>query len=293
MNLVQLEVLVAIVESGSLTEAAELVGLTQSAVSYSLRKLEAELGVILMERGRQGVTLTEIGKDVLQNARSILMQVEIIRQKTSREQGLSTGKVRFGVVPNLVARLLTGILRGFQHKYPDIEIVLFEGNPHELLEWLETGVIDVGTVLIPDHYSYSTPFVSSEIKVVLPQTHALARGERVLFESLINYPLIGPKSQLRMFNTLLNSQNLPSLQLRYEVSSHTTIYTMIREGMGISLMPEALYEHDIDGIIALPFAPPIHFKVYLATYIDSPATTAFMNTAHQWSKTQGFINDET
>ena len=292
MNLVQLEVFVAVVESGSLTEAAEVVGLTQSAVSYSLSKLEADLGVILMERGRQGVTLTDIGKDVLQNARSILTQVEIIRQKTSREQGLSTGKVRFGVVPNLAARLLTEILRSFQHKYPDIEIILFEGNPHELLEWLETGVIDVGTVLMPDHYPYSVPFASSEIKVLLPQTHALTKGESVLFESLTNYPLIGPKSQLRMFNTLLKSQNLPSLQLRYEVSSHTTIYTMIREGMGISLMPEALYEHDVDGIVALPFAPPIHFKVYLATYIDSPATITFMNTAHQWSRTQGFINEE-
>jgi DNA-binding transcriptional LysR family regulator len=54
MNLAQLEVLVAILESGSLTEAAEVVGLKQSVVSYSLSKLEAELGVVLMERGRQG-----------------------------------------------------------------------------------------------------------------------------------------------------------------------------------------------------------------------------------------------
>jgi DNA-binding transcriptional LysR family regulator len=293
MNLAQLEVLVAIVDSGSLTEAAEVVGLTQSAVSYSLSKLEAELGVILMERGRQGVVLTEIGKDVLQHARNILTQVEIIRQKTNREQGLSTGKVRFGVVPNLAAHLLTGILRSFQHKYPDIEVVLFEGNPHELLEWLETGVIDVGTVLIPDHYSYSVLFASAEIKVLLPQAHPLTKNETVPFELLANYPLIGPKSQLRMFNTLLKSQNLTLLRLRYEVSSHTTIYTMIREGMGISLMPEMLYENNIDGVVALSFAPAIQFKVYLATYVDSPATITFMNNAHQWSKTQGFISDET
>lgn len=293
MNLNQLEILVAIIDTASLTEAGEQIGISQSAISHSLRKLESELGVILVERGRQGVVLTEIGRDILQNARTILMQVEIIRQKTSREQGLSTGKVRFGVVPNLAARLLAGILRSFQHKYPDIEIVLFEGNPHELLEWLETGVIDVGTVLVPDHYPRVVPFASSEIKILLPESHPLTNYEAVLFESLTNYPLIGPKSQLNMFNTLLKSQNLTTLRLRYEVSSHTTIYTMIREGMGISLMPEALYEHDVDGIVALAFAPPIHFKVYLATYTDSPATITFMNNAHQWSKSQGFINGYT
>ena len=84
MNLSQLEVLVAIVETGSLTEAAETVGLTQSAVSYSLKKLEAELSVTLLQRGRQGVTVTRIGEEVVPHARSIMGQVEIIRQKLAR-----------------------------------------------------------------------------------------------------------------------------------------------------------------------------------------------------------------
>lgn len=144
MNLSQFEVFVAIVDTGSMKEAAEIVGLTQSAISYSLSRLESELGVTLLERSRQGVTVTNIGKEVLQHARNILTQTEVIRQKTNRERGFSVGKIRFGTVPNIAPRLLTGILRDFQHKYPNIELVLFEGNPHELLEWLETDVIDVG-----------------------------------------------------------------------------------------------------------------------------------------------------
>ncbi|MEO1165535.1 MAG: LysR family transcriptional regulator, partial [Chloroflexota bacterium] len=74
MNLGQLEVLVAIVDTGSLTEAADTVGLTQSAVSHSLSRLEAELGVTLLERGRQGASLTRIGEDVVEHARAILQQ---------------------------------------------------------------------------------------------------------------------------------------------------------------------------------------------------------------------------
>jgi len=63
MNLGQLEVLVAIVNSGSLSESPEVVSLTQSAVSFSLSRLEAELGVTLLERGRQGVALGGISKE--------------------------------------------------------------------------------------------------------------------------------------------------------------------------------------------------------------------------------------
>ncbi|NDJ51551.1 MAG: LysR family transcriptional regulator [Chloroflexi bacterium] len=100
MNLSQLEVLDAIVRTGSLTEASYDVGLTQSAVSYSLSRLETELGVKLLERGRQGVSLTRIGEEVLQHARIVLKQMEIIRQRTAQERGLAVGKLRFGCVPS-------------------------------------------------------------------------------------------------------------------------------------------------------------------------------------------------
>jgi len=61
--------------------------------------------------------LTRIGEEVLQQVRSILVQTEVIRQKAARERGLSVGKLCFGCVPHIPARMLTGILRDFQHQY--------------------------------------------------------------------------------------------------------------------------------------------------------------------------------
>jgi len=294
MNLSQLEVVVAIVDTGSLTAAAEKVGLTQSAVSYSLSRLEAELGVTLLERNRQGVLVTQIGKEVIQHARMILGQIEVIRQKTNRERGLSSGKVRFGVVPDLDPRLLTGTIRQFQHKYPEIEIVLFEGNPHELLEWLETGVIDVGTVLDPKHYKNTVEFVSAEIKMLVPEKHPLAEKSSVSIAALAEYPLIGPRSQYRMFNDMLAGKNIPAMPpLRYEASSRNTIMTMVRENMGVSMMPETLYDGEMQGIVAISFDPPLHIKVYLATHVESPISITFMKHAHNRAKEHGFFPDKT
>lgn len=292
MNLSQLEVLVAIVEAGSLTEAAEEVSLTQSAVSYSLSKLEAELGVTLLERGRHGVKVTRIGEDVLHHARNILSQMEIIRQKTARERGLSVGKLRFGCVPNIPSRLLTGILRDFQHKYPDIELVLFEGNPQELMNWLEQGVIDIGTVLIMQDYAATIPLARIGVKVVVSKDHRLAGQQHVSIEELADEPLIGPKTEYRIFTQLTLLQNITFPRLRYEVSARSTIYAMVRENMGISIMPDRLIDPQMDDIVSLPILPQLFIHVHLATNTQSPATDAFLNNAHTWAKERGFLPDD-
>ncbi len=290
MNLGQLEVLVAIVDTGSLTEAAEAVGLTQSAVSYSLSKLEAELGVTLLERGRQGVTVTRIGEDILQHAGSILIQVEIIRQKTSRERGLAVGKLRFGCVPH-TARLLTGIIRDFQHQYPDIEIVLFEGNPQELVDWLATQVIDIGTVLNPEDYATAVQLAQDEVKVVVSQAHRLATQAAVSVDALANEPLIGPKAEYWTFSNLLGAHMQLLPRLRYEVSAHNTIMAMVRENMGISMMPDKLVDADTEGLVKLSFDPQLVINVYLAATVQSPAIDAFLTSAAAWAKSHGFLSE--
>lgn len=288
MNLSQLEVLVAIVDAGSLSEAAEAVSLTQSAVSYSLSRLEAELGVTLLERGRQGVALTGIGEEVVQHARMILGQVEIIRQKTAREQGLSTGKLRFGCVPTIPGRLFTGILRSFQQKYPEIEIVLFEGTPVELVEWLRSSVIDVGTVTRPEGYLSSLPFVHTEAKAIMAASHPLSAAPIIAVDSLEQESLIGPKLEYGILTHLIRQQNLALPRLRYAVSSQSTILAMVRENMGVALMPDILFDPNTEGIVARPLNPSLSVDIFLAANVTSPAVDAFVINASNWAREHNY-----
>lgn len=291
MNLSQLEVLVAIADTGSLTEAAEVVSLTQSAVSYSLSKLEAELGVTLLERGRQGVVITHIGDEVLQYARGILSQIEIIRQVTAKERGLSVGKLRFGCVPTIPGRLLTGIIRDFQNKYPDIEIILFEGTPQELTDWLEKGVIDVGTVITSAKHKLFTPFVHNELKIVVSKNNPLAKQTEVRPEALEAEPFIGPNADYGITSQFPIFQNISLPQTRYAVSTQSTIFAMIREDMGVSLMPEMFIDQDDEYLVALSLVPKLFMDVYLAANIKSPAIEAFLQNTSQWAKEHGYAFD--
>lgn len=291
MNLSQLEVLVAIVDAGNLSEAAEVVSLTQSAVSYSLSRLEKELGVKLLERGRQGITLTRIGEEVLLHARSILVQIENIRQKTAHEQGITAGKLRFGCVPTIPARLLTGILRSFQHKYPGIDIVVFEGTPIELVEWLGSDVIDIGTVTGSASYLLSVPFVHTEVKAVIAERHPLAKGSEIPVESLTGEAFIGPKAEYGILNQLVRQRSLTLPRLRYAVSAQSTILAMVRENMGIALMLDILIDPSIEGIAVHPLVPRVFVDIYLAANVKSPAVDAFMVNASNWSKEHGFWSD--
>jgi DNA-binding transcriptional LysR family regulator len=291
MNLGQLEVLVAIADTGSLTEAGEQIGLTQSAVSYSLSKLEAELGVTLLERGRQGIILSRIGAEVVHYARSILAQIEVIHQKTAHERGLSIGKLRFGCVPTIPPRLLTGIIRDFKQHYPKIELVIFEGTPQELIDWLTSGVIDVGTVVESHSYALTAPLVNTEMKAILYTDHPLADAPYITLDQLITQSLIGPKTEYGILNHMRGIKNLFSTRLRHEVSTQNTIYAMIREKMGISVMPDVLIDTHIEDTVILPLYPPINLHIYLASNIASPANEAFLNLASHWAREHGFLPD--
>ncbi|MDJ0754315.1 MAG: LysR family transcriptional regulator [Ardenticatenaceae bacterium] len=291
MNLSQLEVLVAIVDTGSLTEAAEHVGLTQSAVSYSLSRLEAELGVTLLERGRRGGVVTRIGAEVLQHARNTLNQIEAIRQKAAHERGLTRGKLRFGCVPTIPVRLLTGVIRDFQQKFPDIETVIFEGSPREILNWLENGTIDIGIVVNPDDYLLSAPFVRGEVVAIMSDQHHLAASKDVSLDDLLEESFIALNAEYREYGGLAELVNNAAVKLpqpHHEVSTPATIFAMVQENLGVSLVFKMLLDSQAEGITALPLNPKQDLDIYLASNMDTPSVTAFLENASVWAKAHGF-----
>src|SRR5262245_9063774 len=151
MNFSQLQSFVALAETGSFTEAAYALDLTQSAVSHALSALESELGVMLLERNRKGVVaLTAAGQKILPRVRALLAQAEAFEQEAKVAQGETSGKLRLGSIVSIISpHLLASLLTCFQQHYPEMEVVLFEGMMHEVGEWIERSVIDVGFVILP------------------------------------------------------------------------------------------------------------------------------------------------
>lgn len=293
MNFSQLQSLVALAETGSFTEAAFAIDLTQSAVSHALAALEKELGVTLLERNRTGVVaLTSIGEKVLPHVRSILASASAIEQEAKTARGLASGKVRVGSIESIVSpHLLANVLTNFQIAYPEIEVVLFEGALHEVGGWIENSVVDVGFVIMPAPGISNTLITTDEMCLLVPPGHHLRTRQAVTPGELREEGFVMEKNQctlsLMQRAGLVPNKSKPSI--RYQASDSATILAMVREGLGITLMPRAILPQKLEGLLALPLDPPFHFQLGLAVKAQdtaSPSARLFIQTAVEWAHKQ-------
>ncbi|HJZ49242.1 MAG TPA: LysR family transcriptional regulator [Roseiflexaceae bacterium] len=291
MNFSQLQCFVALADTGSFTEAAYSVSLTQSAVSHALAALESELGVTLLDRNRKGVVaLTSVGQKVMPHARALLAQAEAIEQEAKAAHGLAAGKLRLGSILSLICPdLLASVLTCFQQQFPNMEVVLFEGTPQEVAEWIASSIIDVGFVLHPARGIDSTLVATDELCVVVPRQHRLHAQTAVTAADLIEEGFIMSKTecafQMMEMAGLEPSRVRP--HIRYQASDSATILAMIREGLGITLLPRTMLPKKLDGVVALPLDPSRYLQIGLAVRSRDTASRAaklLVQTALAWTQ---------
>lgn len=293
MNFSQLQCFVALAETGSFTEAAYTIDLTQSAVSHALAALESELGVTLLERNRKGVVaLTSAGQKIIPHVRALLAQAEAIEQEARVVRGLTMGKLRLGSIISIISpTLLASLLTCFQRQYPDMEVVLFEGAMHEVGDWIENSVIDVGFVILPAHGIESTPIMTDELCVLVPPGHRLQARTAVAPRELREEGFIMEKTQC-MLHIMEKAGFKPSKNsphIRYQASDSATILAMVREGLGVTLMPRMMLPKKLEGAAALPLDPPQKLQIGLAVRsqeMASPGAKLFIQTALAWTQEQ-------
>src|SRR5215469_12193652 len=286
MNFSQLQSFVAVADTGSFTEAAYAIDLTQSAVSHALSALERELGVTLLERNHTGVVaLTHVGQKLLPHVRALLAQAETIQQEAQAARGLARGKLRLGSIPPVSPRLLAGVLTRFQQQYPDIEVVLFEGTMQEVQEWLGSSMIDVGFVHHPAKEVESTHLATDEMQVFVARRHRLHTRRSVTVSELREERWILPRTGCEVPEVFEQERGKHGPSIRYQASEGATILAMVREGLGITILPRGMFPDKLEGIAGIPLDPPRHVQIGLAvrsTDSASPAATLFVQTAVTW-----------
>jgi DNA-binding transcriptional LysR family regulator len=230
------------------------------------------------------VALTSVGQKIIPYVRALLAQVEAIEQEAKAAHGEASEKLRLGsmlsiVSPGLFARVLTC----FRASYPDIEVVLFEGTMREVGEWIEKSIIDVGFVLFPAQGIEVTPITTDELCVLVPPGHRLHTKVAVTPRDLQEEGWIMEKNQcaLQLMEVAVGPSRVRP-QIRYQASDSATILAMIREGLGITLMPRMVLPKKLEGVLALPLDPPHQLQIGLAVRsqaMASPAAQLFVQTA--------------
>ena len=146
MKLQQLEVLVAVAESGGIRAASRHLNLSQAAVTKAMRLLEQEAGVPLLIRKARGITLTEPGQRLLARARVVSRQVSLAREDLRQSQGEDFGSVRVGVTPFLTFTALGPAFNWFRQRYRNVDLQLIEGLMTRVIPRLRDGTLDIAVV---------------------------------------------------------------------------------------------------------------------------------------------------
>ena len=269
----------AAIETGSLTEAAEKLGCTQSAVSHAIAGIEEELGFGVIKRGRSGVRLTDEGERILPSIRGLLNSAEQLKQTASAIRGLNSGIVRIGSFTSAAVHWLPGILKEFQKDYPGVEFKLLNGDYHDVEQWLEDGSIDIGFVNMPCSVGCECiALMEDRLLAILPKDSRFASYPR--------FPIV--ECETEPFISLLQSSDhdarraLDSAGVKPNVRFYTkddyAIIAMVEQGLGMSIMPELLLKGRHDDLLALPLVPEAKRTIGLAIAAGEkagPATRKF------------------
>ena len=151
MTITQLEYIVAVDTYRSFVAAAEKCFVTQPTLSMQVQKLEDTLGVKLFDRSRQPVVPTEIGEEIITQARILLSEGEKIKEIISDRQRELSGELKVGIIPTIAPYILPKILHGFIEKYPAVKLVVWEQTTEMIVQQLKLGTIDCGIMSTPLH----------------------------------------------------------------------------------------------------------------------------------------------
>lgn len=243
MSLVRFEIFSAVVDLGSFTKAAQKLNVTQSAVSHAISGLESEWGTTLLIRDRKkGLMLTDIGRKTLIHMREILNQMEKIKQEVAFASNLEAGVIRIGSFASATSCLLPKIISKFHKKYPNIEFTFFEGTYDEIMEWFETGVVDIGIVVQQNNNPnlHVLPLIEDKMVVAFPEGHRFEHHAVIDVQELIEEDFIMPKGIYRPHVDDIFAQAGLTPNVRFEVQDCNTLTSMVQEGLGITIGPELL-----------------------------------------------------
>ncbi|MGN6398974.1 MAG: LysR substrate-binding domain-containing protein [Flavisolibacter sp.] len=276
MNLQQLEYVVAVDKHRHFSNAAENCFVTQATLSMMIKKLEEELGITIFDRSKQPVVPTEAGKILIEQARSVLRETELIKQISSNLKTGLQGDLKIGIIPTLAPYLLPLFLPQFLKKYPSIKLKIQEQTTEQLLQMLASDKIDVAIMATPlgDKNFKETPLFYEEFKVFVSANDKNLKKKYILPEDIdINKLWLLEEGHCLRSQALnlceLQKQQAKAHNLDYETGSIESLLKITEINEGITIVPQ-LATLNFDAAMKKKlryFKPPVPVReISLVTY---------------------------
>lgn len=271
--------LTAVADTLNFSRAAEMCFVTQPTLSAGIKELEERLGLQLIERTRQSVLLTPVGKDITARGRQLLLDAAEIEAVAKAHRNPFEGDLKLGSIPTIGPYLLPHALPAIRNTFPNLRVYLREEMTEGLIESLNSGRLDLILIALPfetgaletltlfeDGYQLATPaswpvLRGTEILTQGGQLMLLEKGHCLQRHALEAYP-----------------DRILSVQDSFSATSLTTLIAMVSEGLGVTLLPNLAVSAGVVGgsdvrLTPLPDACPR--QVVLAWRPGSARTAVF------------------
>lgn len=231
-----------IVEAGSITHGAARAHLALGAASTRIRNMEDTLGASLLTRGRQGVSPTPAGRTLLQHARTILAQTEILREDLGVYADGLTGQVRVLSNTNALTEFLPDTLSSFLATHRHVSVDLEERLSDEIVDLVADGVADIGIIAgtVDPGRLTTYPFRSDRFVLVVARDHPLAKQSKIGFADVLDYDFVGldRASALQRFLSGKAGRIGRPLRLRVQLRSFDAVCRLVEANVGVGIVPE-------------------------------------------------------
>lgn len=243
MTITQLQYALALTEYGNFTLAAEKCFVTQPTLSMQIQKLEEELGVLIFDRTKKPIQLTQVGEKIIEQARRIVNESERIQDIIDIQKGFVGGDFKLGIIPTVMPALLPMFLNTFIKKYPKVNLIIEEKNTADIIQKLKNGHLDAGILATPledreinEKVLYYEPFVG-----YIPQNSNLFQKEKIQPEDLDTNELLlledGHCFTDGVLNICKNKSEKNNDKFTLKSGSFETLVQLANEGLGITLLP--------------------------------------------------------
>lgn len=270
-----------VAENGSLTRAAAVMGVAQSALSRRIAALERALGGRLFHRTGRGALPTDLGERLLPRARNLLLEADALLGEGRGERASPAGTVELALVPAVSRPLVSLLVRRLREEFPRIRLRATEGYSGEVEAWLADGRADLGLF---NRYGRgrvrdAEPVLGSDMVLVTPRGRFPARTQRLPFVALDGLPLALPPRPNSLVSSLsdLAQRHRVRLDLALEASTPAIIRDAVAHAGLCTLVPPHLAAREYAGadfqVIPLG-SPALHQRTWLAFTTRHPATLA-------------------
>jgi LysR family nitrogen assimilation transcriptional regulator len=286
MDVRQLKYFVAVVNKGSFTKAAELLGIAQPSLGMQIRNLEEELRSQLLVRTSRGVELTKSGRILFEGARKLISSMSDLQKSISDTAEEPQGTVTFGITPSLADHLLIPLIEQCRQRFPGIKLSVTEDMSYTIVELIEIGQLDLALTFSfkPARGLSIHPLATEGICLLMRADGDKVDSTPLEFRALESLPMILPRrpNRLRVMAEEGALRCNIKLNIAFEMQSLPTILRLVEHGYGATLIAATGSAQRASGgrLVSRPLVnPSLQHNVSLVHLDSKPLSRAELAVA--------------